>query len=437
MTGHSHSRPSATPQPEAATTPPREFAAFVGIDWADAEHAVCVLAPVSVGGTERLRREVLPHTPEAIAAWAAGLARDFSQQPVAVMIEQSRGPLLHALMQYPQLVLFPINPKQAARYREALVHSGKKDDPTDAECLARFVREHHRELRAWQPADPLTRQLAQLVELRRKAVESRKQTAQHCEARLKQYFPLALDLGDAALAIDIVERWPTHQALARANPTTLRKFFAQHGRRNEEQMQELIARIRAATPLTTDRALIEPNALAVKFLVKELRVLEAAVAEFDATIAQCFNAHPDAPLFRSPPGAGAALAPRLLVAFGADRGRFASADEVQAYSGIAPITKRSGKSCHVTKRFLCNKFLRQTFHEFADQARKWSAWSKAFYDHLRARGHRHHAAVRSLAFKWIRILFRCWKEHQTYDEDRYLRQLRSKGVAYITNLTSA
>ena len=429
MTDHSHSAAAAVPQP--AAEPKREFAAFVGLDWADEEHAVCVL------DGERLRREVLPHTPEAIAAWAAGLARDFGGRPVAVMLEQSRGALLHALLQYPQLVLFPINPKQAARYREALVHSGKKDDPTDAECLARFVREHHRELRAWQPADAATRQLAQLVELRRKAVESRKQTAQQCEARLKQYFPLALDLGDAALSIAVVERWPTHQALARANPATLRKFFAQHDRRNADQVNELIARIRAATPLTTDRAIIDPSALAVKFLVKELRVLEAAVAEFDAAIAQCFAAHPDAELFRSPPGAGAALAPRLLVAFGTDRGRFDTAAEVQAYSGIAPITKRSGKSCHVSKRCFCNKFLRQTFHEFADHARKWSTWSKAFYDHLRTRGHRHHAAVRSPAFKWIRILFRCWKNRQLYDEARHLQQLRSKGVPYLPNLQPA
>jgi transposase len=417
----------------AAAEPSREFAAFVGIDWADEEHAVCVLDPVSVGGTEQLRREMLPHKPEAIAAGAAGLARDSGNRPVAVMLEQSRGALIHALLQHPQLVLFPINPKQAARYREALVHSGKKDDPTDAECLARFVREHHRELRTWQPADPATRQLAQLVELRRKAVESRKQTAQQVEARLKQYFPLALELGDAALTIAVLERWATHQALARANPATLRKFFAQHGRRNADRVNELIARIRAAR-LTTDRAILDPSALAVKYLVKELRVLEGAVAEFDAAIAQCFAAHPDAEVFRSPPGAGAALAPRLLVAFGTDRGRFATADEVQAYSGIAPVTKRSGKSCHVAKRHFCNKFLRQTFHEFADHARKWSTWSKAFYDHLRSRGHRHHAAVRSLAFKWIRILFRCWKNRQPYDEARYLQQLRSNGVSYLSHL---
>ncbi|HET7238866.1 MAG TPA: IS110 family transposase [Terrimicrobiaceae bacterium] len=432
---HSHSPPAAA-EPQPAAEADRQFAAFVGIDWADEEHAVCVLDSVPDREKERLRREVLPHTPEAIAAWAGGLARDFGDRPVAVMVEQSRGALLQALMQYPQLVLFPINPKQAARYREALVHSGRKDDPTDAECLARFVREHHRELRVWKPADTLTRQLAQLVELRRKAVDSRKQTTQQAEARLKQYFPLALELGDTALIVAVLERWPTHQTLARANPATLRKFFAQHGRRNADQVNELIARIRTAQPLTTDRAMIDPHALAVKFLVKELRLHEAAVAEFDAAIAQCFAAHPDAELFRSPPGAGAALAPRLLVAFGPDRGRFASADEVQAYSGIAPITKRSGKSCHVTKRYFCNKFLRQTFHEFADHARKWSTWSKAFYEHLRARGHRHHAAVRSLAFKWIRILFRCWKNRQLYDEARYLRELRAKGASYLPNLQS-
>src|SRR4030095_6331645 len=106
------------------------------------------------------------HTPEASAAGATGLARDFGARPVAVMLEQSRGALLHALLQYPQLVLFPINPTQAARYREALVHSGKKDDPTDAECLARFVREHHRELRAWRPPAPPPRQLGEVVDLR-------------------------------------------------------------------------------------------------------------------------------------------------------------------------------------------------------------------------------------------------------------------------------
>ena len=186
--------------------------------------------------------------------------------------------------------------------------------------------------------------------------------------------------------------------------------------------------------LTTDRAIIEPTAMFVRLLVRQLKQFDVTISEFDDEIAKQFAVHPDADIFRSPPGAGNALAPRLLAAFGSDRERFASAEEVQCVSGIAPVTKRSGKSCRVRRRFACNKFLRQTFHEFAEQARKWSSWSKAYYRSLRDRGHRHHAALRSLAFKWIRILFRCWKDRKPYDEQRYVQQLRKKGVTYLEYL---
>jgi transposase len=423
-----HSQPPVPVITETASPP---FAAFIGIDWADEEHAVCVLEG------ERIRHETLTHTPEAILDWATRVEREFSGQPVAVMVEQSHGGLAHALMQFPHLVLFPINPKQAARYREALANSGKKDDPADGESLARFVREHHGSLRAWRPNDEITRQLSRLVELRRKTVEMRMQTVQQLRSVLKLYFPLALDVAgelSQPLARELLRRWPTLRDLQRANPTTLRKFFLHHGHRNEEKVEALIERIRAAKPLTTDPAILAPNAMFVAVLLKQLVPLDQALDQFDSEIAKLFAAHPDADIFRSPPGAGAALAPRLLVAFGSDRDRFASAAEVQAYSGIAPITKRSGKSHHVQRRYACNKFLRQTFHEFADHARKWSRWSTAFYDYLRAKGYHHHAALRSLGFKWIRILFRCWKDHKPYNEDLYVQQLKAKGVPYFANI---
>ena len=107
---------------------------------------------------------------------------------------------------------------------------------------------------------------------------------------------------------------------------------------------------------------------------------------------------------------------------------------MQAYSGIAPITPRSGKSHQVKRRHACPRFLRQTFHEFADHARKWSRWSAAYYHPLRARGHRHHAALRALAFQWIRIRFRCWKDRQPDDEDQYIQQLKAKSVPYFANI---
>jgi hypothetical protein len=94
--------------------------------------------------------------------------------------------------------------------------------------------------------------------------------------------------------------------------------------------------------------------------------------------------------------------------------------------GIAPVTKRSGKSCHIQRRFACPKFLRQTFHEFADHARQWSSWSKAYYEAHRAKGKKHHATVRSLAFKWIRIIYRLWQNRSTYDEAHYLATLEKR-----------
>ena len=136
--------------------------------------------------------------------------------------------------------------------------------------------------------------------------------------------------------------------------------------------------------------------------------------------------HPDAEIFKSFPGAGVALAPRLLAAFGTDRERLKIADEMQCLSGIAPVTVKSGKSRHVHRRWACNKYLRQTFHEHALHSLLKSAWAKAYYDMMCARGANHHGAIRALAFKWIRIMQRCWQTRTRYDEAKYFQTLRER-----------
>ena len=128
-------------------------------------------------------------------------------------------------------------------------------------------------------------------------------------------------------------------------------------------------------------------------------------------------------------GAGAALVPRLLVAFGTRRDRYQSAYEMQCYSGIAPVREASGNSEWIHSRFVCPKFLRQTFHEFASHSIGQSEWARAYYEHLRNdRKKSHHASVRALAYKWIRIIFRCWKDGKPYDERVYLESLRRRGA---------
>jgi hypothetical protein len=109
--------------------------------------------------------------------------------------------------------------------------------------------------------------------------------------------------------------------------------------------------------------------------------------------------------------------------------RYSNVVELQAFSGIAPVTQRSGKSQWVHFRWACPKFLRQTFHEWAAHSIPYSVWARAYYQQQIAKGNDHHAAVRSLAFKWIRIAFRCWKDRVPYNESIYLAALRRRGSA--------
>lgn len=142
-------------------------------------------------------------------------------------------------------------------------------------------------------------------------------------------------------------------------------------------------------------------------------------------------------LFQALPGSGPILTPRLLTAFGEQRERFASAEQLQRYSGVAPVTQRSGKKSWVHWRWQCPTFIRQTFVEWAAQTIKKSFWAGAFYRQQRAKGSPHQVAVRALAFKWIRILHRCWQSHTPYDESRYLRALQRRGSPLLAGLASS
>ena len=167
-------------------------------------------------------------------------------------------------------------------------------------------------------------------------------------------------------------------------------------------------------------------------LARQLQALAPYIRQYDEQIAQLFSQHPDRVLFDNLPGAGDALAPRLLCAFGSNRDRFDNVLEPLSFFGLAPVTERSGKTTFIHFRWACPKFLRQTFHEFAGCSVRFCDWAAAFYDQQRARGKDHHVAVRALAYKWIRILFRCWKTRQPYDPQRYRAALAHRGSPLAT-----
>ena len=403
-----------------------EFAAFVGIDWADRKHDVCLLP----AGSSKQELSVLPHRPETIAQWAEGLRVRFGGRPIAVCLELARGPLVFALQRHAFLVLFPVNPATLAKYRKAFYVSGAKDDPLDAQLALELLLTHPEKLSRLQPQEPAMRILQQLVEQRRALIGDAGRLTNRITWALKQYFPQVLEWFEdkgTVLFCDFLLRWPTLKHAQRARKGRLTAFFHEHNVRYPRIIEQRIEAIACATALTSDHAVIEPNRLLVEALLQQLRVLLQCVERFDREIATVAGTLPDTALFASFPGAGEVFAPRLAAAFGERRERYASADEVQRYSGIAPVTERSGNKHWVHWRLHCPRFQRQTFVEYAALSLPYCYWAKTFYQQQLSNGSTRQAALRALAFKWIRIMYRCWKNRTPYDEARYLNALKSRG----------
>jgi transposase len=414
-----------------------QWAASVAIDWANQNNFWRLLP----AGAQRAEEGELENTPEAVERWAAALEQRFGGRPIAVCLEQSRGALVYMLAKYAHLVLFPVHPTMAAQYRKTFAPSGAKSDPSDTAGLLDLLLRHREQLRQMQPDTNETRLLQFLVEERRRTVEEKTRQSNRLTDCLKLYFPQILQWFDdvtAPLVGELLQRWPALEELQRTHPGTLRKFFREHNCRSQQRIEERVAAIYAAVAATQDQAVLQAGILTARGLVALLATLRSNIAVLDRRLAELVESHPDGSLFASLPGAGEVLVPRLIVAFGTQRDRYQSAYEMQCYSGIAPVTEASGKSQWVHCRIACPKFLRQTFHEFASHSIGRSQWAKAYYEHLRKDEKKdHHAAVRSLAFKWIRIIYRCWKDSKPYDEQIHLRSLRRRGGLLGATLASA
>ena len=410
----------------------QELAAYIGLDWGDQRHAV-QLQPAAGGPVERLE---LDQRPDVLHAWVAQLRQRFHGRPVGIALEQRKGAVIHALMMYEFLVLYPVNPKAVARYREVFAPSGAKDDPTDAELLLDLLRTHRDKLRAWRPDTVEARTLCLLCEQRRKLVHHRVAVTNRLTSVLKQYFPQALDwVGTLASRQggDFLRTWPTLAAVQRARAATVRRFYQQHNCRRAAVIAARLEQIATAVPLTTDPAIINPLSL----VVQDLRdpappACSRPLRPSTPRSPPCSRVTRITTSSRASPGRARSAPRGWRPAFGTDRTRWEAALDLQAHAGIAPRYRtQRGRACWVHHRLACPKFLKQTFHEYADQSIRFSAWARAYYDQQRGRGNDHHAALRSLAFKWMRILFRCWQKRTPYDEATYLAALRRHGSPLV------
>ena len=408
------------------TEPSRDYVAFVGIDRSDSSIDLAVLD--FKGNSHGHRR--IASTPNAFRDWIILLREDFPEGQIALCIEQPCANLAAFFSQYDFLNLYLINPATFKHWREAFQPSRAKTDKSDSIGLAQLGFESHRKLTNWKPADAPTRKLRSLVEARRAFVDLRTKVNNQLVAALKNYYPQALELTGkylhARLACRFLEKWPTLQALQSATPESIREFYHTNGSRRASVIEKRLALIADASPLTDDKAILEASSFHVAALVCQCNALRKSIEAYDKEIAALFEEHEDSKIFASLPGAGPNLGSRLITLFGTDRSRFRGAGSVQRFAGIAPVTKQSGNTRLVHRRYACPKFHRQTFLEWVGQTITRSLWARAYYEQQKAKGVSHYTALRALAYKWIRIIWRCWQDRVPYCEETYIKSLTER-----------
>lgn len=408
---------------ELVMTTINQYSAHVGLDWADKKHDVCVQLK---NGERSLH--VIEHTPEALDTWLNDLHKKVKGK-IAVALELKKGPVVYALQKYPFVTVFPVHALSLARYRQAFSPSGAKDDPQDAELALELMLRYPDKIKPIEPSNPQIRLLQQLVEQRRQLVEDKRRFVNRLINTLKQYYPQPLEWFShrgSALFCEFLMRWPSLQQLKRAKSDTIRRFLNAKGGRAVPHTEQRVASITSSIPLTTDHSVIEANALMATALASQIKVVVEMIQAYSERIDALFDSFPDADLFKSFPGMGPCMGPRMLAALGDNRNRFNSAEEIQNYAGIAPVTERSGQKSWVHWRWQCAKFVRQTFVEWAAKTVQASYWAELYYQSQRAKGKSHQSAIRALAFKWIRIIYRCWKTKTCYDEAKYLKALKDR-----------
>ena len=411
----------------------KDYAVVVGIDWADKKHAYAL----KVKGSDKIRCGYFIQKASSIGDWVEMLRKLSGGGKVAIATEQAKGGLIFALMKYDFIHLYILNPQNVANYRESFTSSGAKSDPADALLILDFLENRYKKLPAWVPEPEDVRLLQRLTEQRVRLVHDLKRLGNKLTSTLKEYFPEVLEMFPRiyrTIVADFLIAYPTLEDAKRATDEELLSFFRAHNAGNPKMSAKRISLIREAAPLIHDRAVIESNLLFVKSLAHGLKALNTAIAEYDSKIEEIYSRLPDKKLFDSLPSAGEVSAPRLLAAMGTDRSRFKSAVELSCFLGISPVIESSGNQSWTHWRFNCNNIIRQSFVEWTFLSLRTCFWAEELYKKLRAKGKAHSVAIRAIAFKWVRIIFRMWKEKDPYSEARYLKALRKAGSPLINGL---
>ena len=394
---------------------------YIGVDWADADHAVWVEDEF---GTKIMSRSV-PQTVDGLGEFGHWLdERRGTGRELWAAIEKPEGRIVDFLLDHGVLV-FPINPKALDRARDRFRVSGAKSDPFDARVLATFLRTDHGHLSPLRPSSEAAQELKGLTRDYARHVRHQTRLLNQLTATLKAYFPRALEVCEelkTEWARAFLRDYPTPAMLIVLSKRRWLSWARTHRLRAERaaELWELIQR----PQLAVLPHVVRVNARLVGSLVEQLDVTVRVVQAYREVIAELFASMPGATWAISLPGAGSGTTvPSLYAELGDAVGRWQTFRQLQGHAGTVPVTDRSGKQMVVRFRFACNMHLRQAAHQFAFHSLTKCEWAKAYYDRCRKRGHTHHHALRVLAAKWLKIIFVLSIRQVAYDETYHLAMM--------------
>lgn len=403
---------------------------WAGVDWANASHTVCI---IDAHGAS-FKTFVVENSPQGMVALATAL-----QGIAGVAIETNHGNVVSALLQA-GLPVYAVNPKVAKRQREIESTAGSKSDALDAHALAELVRTRHDRMRPLRPTEEQLQVLTTLCNDEVSLIGDRTALIEQLEDVLKEYYPGVLPYFDdwtAPGAWHFVKRFPTPQDLMAAHASTIIKQLRTTRMPLTQERQQLIDARSEQPRWPSNPAFAQAKARRALAVIGMLLSIENSLKAYRSQINEIYNQLPDAGLLDSLPGVGKKLGPRLLALIGTDRDRYDSAQPLQMLSGTAPALDESGNRRVVRKRQACQTLFRTTMHQMAYCSICNCAWARAFYQIARARGDGHAAALRKLAFKWLKIIYRVWSDRVPYNEAKYLNALIRHNSPVIAEMQKA
>jgi transposase len=389
---------------------------FVGDDWAEDHHDVCVID--EAGGRLGWRR-----LPEGLTGIRQlhDLIGAHAEQPdqVVVGIETDRGLWVQALVAAGYEV-FAINPLAVARYRDRHHVSGAKSDVSDAKLLADLVRTDRHNHRPLAGDSVEVEAIKVLARAHQSLIWARGRHTNALRSALREYYPAALaafeDLshGDA---LGVLGRAPTPAQGARLNLAAIQSALKRGGRQRyiAVRAREIQAALRTEQ-LTAPAAVATAFAATTGATVAIIAELNRQIDELETSLATHFETHPDADIYLSLPGLGVVLGARVLGEFGDDPNRYTDAKSRKNYAGTSPLTRASGKKHTVIARYIRNNRLYDAIDQWAFCALSTSPGARAFYDQRIAAKDGHHQALRTLGNRLVGILHGCLHHHTPYDE---------------------